>query len=61
MKVYWSESHKVEVKAYRYNHSYCIQATYSDGVVLVGRYPTVEKANAEFKRAKKLYPDLKMM
>lgn len=61
MKIYKSEMHKVEVKAYTYRHSYCLQVTYSDGVVLVGRYPTVEKANAEFKRAKKFHPDLKLV
>ena len=61
MKIYKSDSGKVEVKAYYYSHSYCIQATYTDGTVLVGRYPTVEKANAEFKRAKALHPDLKLV
>lgn len=61
MKIYKSVASKVEIKAYMYRHSYCLQITYSDGTVLVGRYPTVEKANDVFKRGKELYPDLKLV
>lgn len=56
MKTYTSKKdNNITLKAYKYNHKFCLQLTHTDGTVITGQYPTMERANEEFLTAKKKY------
>ena len=58
MKMYESKKDKVTVKCYKYQKKFCVCVSYTDGTVLVSQYPTADKANELYKRAKELHKDL---